>query len=171
MTADKNVIEGRAWVVGDNVDTDLIIAGPYLTIRDIDEQAQHTLEVPLPDFASEVEEGDVIVAGTNFGAGSSREQAPKLLKHLGVGAVVAAGFARIYFRNSINLGLPALESKAASQGIAQGDEVRIELQEGRVHDVTTGETFQAKPYPDFLMGIIQAGGAIPYYKAQVEAEG
>lgn len=165
------IIEGRAWTLGHDIDTDLIIAGPYLTIRDIDEQAQHTLEVPLPEFAEEVEQGDIIVAGRNFGAGSSREQAPKLIKHLGVGAVVAAGFARIYFRNSVNLGLPALESPEAFEEVEQGDEIRIELEEGRIHNETQDASYQAAAYPDFLMGIIKAGGAIPYYKERVQTEG
>lgn len=158
---------GRAFVYGDNVDTDVIIPARYLTTTDEAELARHALEDLDPDFASSVQPGDVVVAGENFGSGSSREHAAVCLKAAGVGAVVASSFARIFFRNAINTGLPIAVSPEAVAGISAGDEVEVDVAAGTVRNVTTGREYVAEPLPDFVMEIVAAGGLIPWVRQRV----
>lgn len=143
-----------------DVDTDQIIASQYLLFPTIDEMKTHTFESLDPDFASKVKPGDFVVAAENFGCGSSREQAPSVLKALGVRAVIAKSFARIFYRNSINIGLPILECAEAAQEIAEGDEVQVDFATGVIADLTTGRQFQAEPFPPFIQNIIDKGGLL-----------
>ena len=142
----------------DNVDTDVIIPARYLNTPDAKELAAHCMEDIDPEFIHKVQKGDIIVGGANFGCGSSREHAPLAIKTAGVSCVIAATFARIFYRNSINIGLPILEFPAASAAIQNGDKVKVDFDTGVITDETTGETFQAQPFPPFIQNIIQAGG-------------
>ena len=142
----------------DNVDTDVIIPARYLNTPDAKELAAHCMEYIDPEFIHKVQKGDIIVGGANFGCGSSREHAPLAIKTAGVSCVIAATFARIFYRNSINIGLPILECPAASAAIQNGDKVKVDFDTGVITDETTGETFQAQPFPPFIQNIIQAGG-------------
>ena len=160
---------GKAWRYGDNVDTDVIIPARYLTTSDPDELARHALEDLDPRFASEVEPGDVVVAGANFGCGSSREHAALALKGAGVEVVVASSFARIFFRNAINMGLPVAASPQAVESIDEGDDVRVDIAAGRVMNVTKGLEFGAEALPEFVLGIVAAGGLIPWVRARTGA--
>ncbi len=157
-------IRGRSWVFADHVDTDLIISGKYLTLRDPEEMAKHAFEAVKPRFASQVRPGDLIVAGKNFGAGSSREEAPALLRRLGVSLVIAGSFARLFFRNSINIGFPVIECEALAGEVMDGDELEADLEEGVVSKVSTGEKFQATKLPEFLLRILKEGGAVEAYR-------
>ena len=152
------MIEGRVWKFGDHINTDLIIPGRCLDDYSKENLAAHVMEDVDPQFAKQVRKGDIIVAGCNFGCGSSREQAPLALKFAGVGAVVAGSFARIFFRNAINIGLPILECPEAADGIAAGDIVEVDFDSGVIRDRTTAKEFKAQPFPEFLQGIIAAGG-------------
>jgi len=157
-------IRGRVWKFGDNVNTDLIIAGKYkLSITDLDELSKHAMEALMPDFALKVKKGDLIVAGRNFGCGSSREQAPLVLKHLGVGAVVAKSFARIFFRNSINLGLPLIELEYVDE-IDDGDILEIDSAEGYVNNLSKDKLYTAKVMPPEILKILSEGGLVSYVK-------
>ena len=142
----------------DNVDTDVIIPARYLNTPDAKELAAHCMEDIDPEFIHKVQKGDIIVGGANFGCGSSREHAPLAIKTAGVSCVIAATFARIFYRNSINIGLPILECPAASAAIQNGDKVKVDFDTGVITDETTGETFQAQAFPPFIQNIIQAGG-------------
>ncbi len=161
----------RAFKFGDDLDTDRIIPARYLNTFDALELARHCMEDEDPSFASRVKPGDVIVAGKNFGCGSSREHAPIAIKAAGVKAVIAPSFARIFFRNAINTGLPILECPAAAEGISEGDQVSIDLAGGRIENVTRGEVYQAQPFPESVRGIISAGGLIPYVRSRLAAGG
>jgi len=155
------MIRGKAWIFGDDVDTDVIIPGRYLRTKDASLWAEHVLEGLDPGFAAKVGKGDVIIAGRNFGSGSSREQAPLALKHAGVAAVVARSFARIFFRNAINVGLPLMEADVDCQ---EGEIVEVDLQEGNVR---VGERcFKGTRLPDFLMEILADGGLVAHRKRQ-----
>ena len=154
----------RAWVFGDDVDTDQIIAGRYLVKRDPQELAKHVMESISPSFAAEVRKGDVIIAGENFGCGSSREQAPVALSAAGVSAIVAESFARIFYRNAINQGLPVLTCKNVHRGFKTGDGVGVDFRRGLVYNLTTREKFKAEPLPQFVLAILRVGGLIPYLK-------
>jgi 3-isopropylmalate/(R)-2-methylmalate dehydratase small subunit len=157
-------IIGRVWKLGDNINTDLIIAGKYkLSITDINELSKHAMETLIPNFAEKVKRGDLIVAGKNFGCGSSREQAPLVLKHLGVGAVIAESFARIFYRNAINIGLPAVECKEASR-IIDGDVLEVNLMEGYIKNLTRSEIYSIKPIPPALLEILAEGGLVNYVR-------
>lgn len=157
-------IKGRVWKFGDDINTDLIIAGKYkLSITDIDELSKHAMEALVPRFAEKVQKGDLIVAGRNFGCGSSREQAPLVLKHIGIGAVIAKSFARIFYRNAINIGLPAIECKESDK-IADGDLLEISLSEGYVKNLTKDEIYEFKPMPPVLLEILLSGGLVNYVK-------
>jgi 3-isopropylmalate/(R)-2-methylmalate dehydratase small subunit len=160
-----SVIRGRAWKFGDNIDTDVIIPFKYKA-RTIDPQelAQHVMEGIDPDFPKKVRPGDVIVAGRNFGCGSSREQAPLAIKAAGIAAVVAESFARIFFRNAINIGLPVLEVKGISGKTDSGDVLEIDLQQGLVRNLSKGSSFKAVPMPDMLVEILKEGGLVDYIK-------
>ncbi len=142
----------------DNVDTDVIIPARYLNTPNAQELAAHCMEDIDPEFIRKVKPGDIIVGGANFGCGSSREHAPLAIKTVGVSCVIAASFARIFYRNSINIGLPILECPAASAAIQAGDKVKVDFDTGIITDETTGETFKAQPFPPFIQNIIKAGG-------------
>ena len=163
-------IQGRTWTYGDNVDTDVIIPARYLNVSTAEELAMHCMEDLDPGFAGAVQPGDVIVAGENFGCGSSREHAPLAIKGAGVSCVVARSFARIFYRNAINVGLPILESPAAAGGAENGHQLDIDLETGRIQNLTTGAVYEAEPYPQFMMDIISAGGLVSYTRQRLEAE-
>ena len=154
----KMTAQGTVFKYGDNVDTDVIIPARYLNIADPKELASHAMEDIDTEFVKNVKPGDIIVANKNFGCGSSREHAPRVLKDNGVACVIAASFARIFYRNAINIGLPRLECPAASEAINEGDVVAINFDTGVITDETTGQTFQAAPFPPFIQKIIKAGG-------------
>lgn len=163
-------IRGKTWKYGDDVNTDVIFPGKYTyTISDPQEMAQHALEDLDPDFIRRVKPGDVIVAGKNFGCGSSREQAATCLKYAGVGAIIAASFARIFYRNAINQGLPALSVPEAAAAIAAGQEVTVDLSAGKI--ISPGGTFSFPPLPEFVMGIMEDGGLIPHVKKSLAGKG
>jgi 3-isopropylmalate/(R)-2-methylmalate dehydratase small subunit len=159
----------KAHKFGDHIDTDQIIPAKYLVTTDERELGMHCMETADPDFVKRVEPGDIIVAGVNFGCGSSREHAPISIKGADVSCVIAKSFARIFFRNSINLGLPLLESPEAVDAIEAGDEIEVDLAMGKIRDVTTEEVFVAKPYEPFMMEIINAGGLVAYTKQKLTA--
>jgi 3-isopropylmalate/(R)-2-methylmalate dehydratase small subunit len=151
------IIQGRAWVLGDNIDTDLIVPGQYL-MASLEEQAKHVFEAIDPTFVNEARRGDIIVAGKNFGCGSSREMAPQVLKHLGIGCILAEDFARIFFRNAIAVGLPALTVKNISGKVENMDEIGVSLDSGRVIIKSKALEFFAAPLPEKMREIIDAGG-------------
>lgn len=155
----------RAWVFGDNVDTDVIAPGRYMKFG-IEEIARHCLESVAPSFSASVEAGDVVVAGRNFGAGSSREQAPAALKHLGVAALVAPSFAGLFYRNALNLGLPALVCSDAGR-IKDGDALRIDPEAGRIEIVNTGTTLACEPIPPHLMQMVRDGGLLAHLEKRL----
>lgn len=149
---------GKVYKYGDNVDTDVIIPARYLNAPSPDELAKHCMEDIDATFAQKVQPGDIIVGGANFGCGSSREHAPIAIRACGVSCVIAPSFARIFYRNAINIGLPILECPAASEAINKGDTVSINFDTGVITDETTGQTFQAAPFPPFIQNIIAKGG-------------
>ena len=158
--------KGHVFKYPDNVDTDVIIPARYLNTQDAKELASHCMEDIDPNFASTVEAGDIVVAGPNFGCGSSREHAPLCIKTSGISVVIAKSFARIFYRNSINIGLPILECPAAADAIAAGDLVSVDFDTGVITDETTGATFQAEPFPPFIQEIIAAGGLMNSIRAR-----
>ncbi len=163
-------MEAKGFVhkYGDNVDTDVIIPARYLNIADKQELATHCMEDIDRSFVQAVKPGDVMVGGLNFGCGSSREHAPMVIKESGISCVIAKTFARIFYRNAINIGLAILECPEASERIEAGDEVQVDFDTGVITDVTKGETFQAEPFPAFIKEIIQAGGLMASIKARAE---
>jgi methanogen homoaconitase small subunit len=158
---DLSMIKGKAWIFGDDVDTDVIIPGKYLRTKDMSLWAKHVMEGLDSQFASRVRKGDVVVAGRNFGSGSSREQAPRALKEAGVAAVVARSFARIFYRNAINVGLPLVEAEVEAKA---GDEVEVDLLSGTVW--VEGRVFRGTKMPDFLLEILQDGGLVAHRRKQ-----
>ena len=152
--------KGKAFRYPDNVDTDVIIPARYLNTSDARELALHCMEDIDREFVKRVQPGDVIVAGWNFGCGSSREHAPLVIKTCGTGCVIAKSFARIFYRNAINIGLPILECEQAAQEIEAGHEVTVDFDTGIITDVTTGKSYQAQPFPPFIQRIIDAGGLL-----------
>ncbi len=162
-------LTGTAWRYGDNVDTDVIIPARYLNVSDPQELAEHCMEDLDEAFAASVQTGDLIVAGTNFGSGSSREHAPIAIKAAGVSCVVAEGFARIFYRNAFNIGLPILECPEAVGGTSSGDRLEVEPESGVIRNLTTGKTFRAQPIPEFMLDIIRAGGLVPYTRERLVA--
>jgi len=158
---------GRAWVFGDNVDTDVMAPGRYMKLP-IEELATHCLESLAPAFAREVQPGDCVVGGRNFGAGSSREQAPQALKQLGVAALIAESYAGLFYRNAINLGLPALVC-AQSRRIRAGDRLRVDPEAGRIENLTTGESLACEPIPGHLMQLVRDGGLVPHLEKLLRA--
>ena len=164
-----NVVRGRAWVFGDNIDTDLLAPGPYMK-KDIVEQATHCLETVAPTFAREVRPGDVVIGGENFGMGSSREQAVQCLRHLGVSAVLALSFARIFYRNALNLGLPALFFTDAGR-VHQGDRLEVDPETGQVRNLTQGTDHGCPPIPGHLLSMIRDGGLMPHLKKRMAKGG
>ena len=149
---------GKVHKYGDNVDTDVIIPARHLNTQDHKELASHCMEDIDKEFVNKVKEGDIMVAGDNFGCGSSREHAPIAIKASGISCVIATTFARIFYRNSINIGLPILECKEASEKIEAGDEVSVDFNTGVITNVTKGETYQALPFPEFIKDIMAKGG-------------
>ncbi len=162
-------MKGKAHTFGDHIDTDQIIPAAYLVTTDPKELAIHCMETADQDFVKRVKDGDVIVGGVNFGCGSSREHAPIAIMGAGVTCVIAKSFARIFFRNSINLGLPVLESPEAADAIEQGDEIDVDLATGTIRNLTTEQVFKAKPFEPFMMDIIEAGGLVEYTKKKLAA--
>ena len=154
----------KVYKYGDNVDTDVIIPARYLNAPDEKSLASHCMEDIDAQFSSTVEPGDIMVAGANFGCGSSREHAPLVLRENGVSCVIASSFARIFYRNAINIGLPILECEAAANGIDAGDEVEVDFDTGVITDVTKGESWQAAAFPPFIQNIIKAGGLLKSLK-------
>lgn len=162
--------QGFVHKYGDNVDTDVIIPARYLNIADKKELATHCMEDIDTSFVKVVKDGDVMVGGYNFGCGSSREHAPMVIKESGISCVIAKTFARIFYRNAINIGLAILECPEASEKIDSGDEVAIDFDTGVITNLTKGETYQANPFPDFIKKIIQAGGLMADIKNRQEAK-
>lgn len=160
-------MKGKAWKFGDDIDTDLILPGRYLVLRDENDLAACAMEGCDPHFAKNVKAGDIIVGGRNFGCGSSREHAPIAIKGAGISAVVAESFARIFYRNSINIGLPLIEIKGISKEVSQGDEIEIQMEKGILKNLTTGKEFKIKELPPFMVKILNEGGLIPYLKNHI----
>ena len=158
------VLEGKVWRYGDNIDTDVIIPARYLNTFDPKELAKHCMVDIDKDFAQKVRPGDIMVVEKNFGCGSSREHAPVAIKACGVPVIIAASFARIFYRNGINVGLPLMEIGDNVERIHAGDKLSVDLSSGKIRDLTTGETFQAPPLPGFIQDIAKAGGLIQYVK-------
>lgn len=158
--------KGKVFRYGDNVDTDVIIPARYLNTSDPKELALHCMEDIDKDFVKNVKPGDIIVAGRNFGCGSSREHAPISIKASGISCVIASTFARIFYRNAINIGLPILECEAAVEGIEAGDEVEVDFDSGIIRNVTKGSTFKAQAFPEFMKKIMAADGLVNYLKSK-----
>ncbi|MBI3078537.1 MAG: 3-isopropylmalate dehydratase small subunit [Deltaproteobacteria bacterium] len=161
--------KGRVWKFGADVDTDVIIPARYLVTTDPKQLAAHCMEPIRPEFAREVKPGDIIVAEKNFGSGSSREHAPIAIKAAGVTCIIARSFARIFYRNSFNMGLPLLECAEAAEAIADGDEVEVDAASGAITDRTTGKAYRARPIPEFMQNLINAGGLMAYVTAKGKA--
>jgi 3-isopropylmalate/(R)-2-methylmalate dehydratase small subunit len=157
-------MKGKAWKFGNNVDTDLIIPARYLNTSDPDELAKYAMMDADPEWVDKMKKGDFIVGGENFGCGSSREHAPIALKAVGVSVVIAKSFARIFYRNAINIGLPILESPEAVREIHEGDIIEVDLAKGEITNTTTKAKYTAQPFPSFMQKIIKAGGLIKYLK-------
>ena len=160
-------LKGKVFKYGENVDTDAIIPARYLNMSEPDQLAAHCMEDIDLDFVKKAEPGDIIVATTNFGCGSSREHAPIAIQASGVSCVIAKTFARIFFRNAINIGLPLLESPEAVDATDAGDTLEVDLEKGEIKNLTKGQTFTAKPYPEFMSELIGAGGLIEYTKKRL----
>ena len=156
--------QGTVFKYPDNVDTDVIIPARYLNTSDAQELAKHCMEDIDTEFVQKVQPGDIMVAGWNFGCGSSREHAPLVIKTCGTGCVIAKSFARIFYRNAINIGLPILECEAAADEIEAGHQVSVDFDTGIITDVTTGKTYQAQPFPPFIQNIISKGGLLASIK-------
>jgi 3-isopropylmalate/(R)-2-methylmalate dehydratase small subunit len=159
-------IKGQAWKFGKDVDTDQIIPARYLNTSDPMELAKHCMEDADPDFVNKLGRGDLIVADKNFGCGSSREHAPISIKAAGVSSVIAKSFARIFYRNAFNMGLPIFESKEAVEGISEGDEIEVEMETGLIRNRTQNKEFQAVPIPPFMQELIDSGGLMEYVKTK-----
>ena len=162
------ILKGRVWKFGRDIDTDAIIPARYLNTSDPDELAKHVMEDADMEFPSKVKKGDIIIADANFGCGSSREHAPLAIKAAGIQAVVAKSFARIFYRNAFNIGLPIFESADASK-IAQGDEIEIDADKGVIKNLTKDEVYEANPIPPFMQELISAGGLIEWTKNRLKA--
>ncbi|MFH1169329.1 MAG: 3-isopropylmalate dehydratase small subunit [Chloroflexota bacterium] len=161
------MLKGKVFKYGADVNTDVIIPARYLNLSDPEELGKHCMEDIDPAFVSRVKPGDIIMATTNFGCGSSREHAPLAIKACGVSCVIASSFARIFFRNGIDIGLPLLECEAAVARTEAGDTLEVDLSRGKIKNLTRGLTFAAKPYPEFMAAIIAAGGLIEYTRQRL----
>ncbi|MBN1977578.1 MAG: 3-isopropylmalate dehydratase small subunit [Anaerolineae bacterium] len=161
---------GKVWKYGENVDTDAIIPARYLNMSLPEELAEHCMEDIDRGFASQVKKGDIIVGGDNFGCGSSREHAPLAIKGAGVSCVIANSFARIFYRNAINIGLPILECAEAVAETEKGDELTVDLTVGTITNARTGKTYRTSPLPEFVMQIVAAGGLVPYTRERLQAK-
>ena len=160
-------ITGRAWVFGNNIDTDQIIQGQYLTLLNYAEMAKHTFEIPRPVFPSKVKKNDIVIAGRNFGGGSSREEAPKVLLQSGIGCVVAESFARIFYRNGFNVGLPLLIIPNVAKLVADGEVITVDICEGSLVVRSSGDLLHGKPLPARMINLLKEGGAVAWYKQTV----
>ena len=160
--------KGKVWIFGDDINTDLIIPGKYLELIDPEEMAQHAMEGIDPEFPKKIQEGDIIIGGTNFGCGSSREHAPLALKYAGISAVIAESFARIYYRNSINIGLPALECPGATDAVKEGDTIEVDIAVGTVKIHRTDAELSFIPLPDFMLKILNDGGLVTYIRNHMD---
>ncbi len=159
------MLKGKVFKFGDDIDTDIIVPATYLSTFDEKQLAKHCMEYTNPEFYDEVKPGDIVVAGKNFGCGSSREHAPIAIKGCGVSIVIAKSFARIFYRNALNIGLYILECPDAVDGINQGNEVSVDVDTGVITNVTSGATYKAQPFPKFIQNIIECGGLINAIKA------
>jgi 3-isopropylmalate/(R)-2-methylmalate dehydratase small subunit len=162
-------IKGTAHKFGDHVDTDQIISAKYLVTTDAKELGKHCMESADETFSTKAKPGDVLVAGINFGCGSSREHAPLSIKGLGLSVIIAESFARIFFRNCINIGMPIIESPQAAKEITPGDQLEVDLEKGQVKNLTQNKTYQVAPFPEFMQQIINAGGLMNYVKKRLAA--
>jgi 3-isopropylmalate/(R)-2-methylmalate dehydratase small subunit len=162
------ILKGKTWKFGDNIDTDAIIPARYLNTSDPKELAKHVMEDADKNFVSKVKAGDLIIAGANFGCGSSREHAPIAIKAADIQAVVAKSFARIFYRNAFNIGLPIFESEEASEKIKEGDEIEIDADKGKIRNLTKGEEYTAKSIPPFMQELISAGGLIEWTRKRIK---
>ncbi len=162
-------IVGKAWKFGPNINTDGIIPARYLNISDPTELAKHCMEDQDPQFVKKIERGDIIVADTNFGCGSSREHAPMAIKAAGISCVVAKSFARIFYRNAFNMGLAILESAEAADGIAEGDRIQVDMATGKIQNLSTGMEFQADPMPDFMIELLNDGGLMNHVMKKIRS--
>lgn len=160
-------MSSKAWKVGNNIDTDLIIAARYLNDASDENMRAHCMEDVIPDYTNTIAPGDVLVAGSNFGCGSSREHAPIAIKVAGTKCVIAESFARIFYRNAINIGLPIIESPEAVRAIDQGDELDVDLENGVITNLTKNETYHFEKFPEFIQHIVEAGNLLNYVKAKV----
>lgn len=167
MSRDLSNITGRAWVFGNNVNTDQIIQGQYLTLLNYSKMAKHAFEIPRPIFASKVKKNDIVVGGRNFGGGSSREEAPRVLFELGVGCIVAESFARIFYRNSFNLGLPLLIVPNVGKLVEDGETVTVNLLDGTIRIREKGDVLHGKPLPKRMLSLLEAGGAVEWFKQRM----
>jgi 3-isopropylmalate/(R)-2-methylmalate dehydratase small subunit len=156
--------QGRVWKFGSDIDTDAIIPARYLNLVDPIELGKHAMEEERPDFVKEVKSGDILVAGKNFGCGSSREHAPLALKVAGISCIIAKSFARIFYRNGFNQGVPLVESPEAAETIQEGDQIRVDLRTGEIENISQGRTFRAKPIPSFMQELIDDGGLVPHLR-------
>ncbi len=159
-------LKGKAWKFGEDVDTDAIIPAIYLNTTDPEEMAAHCMEVIDPDFPNKVAPGDIIVADKNFGCGSSREHAPIAIKAAGISCVIAKSFARIFYRNAINIGLPILECEEAALKVSEGDQLEVDLASGAIANLTKSEIYKARPFPEFMQRLIATGGLMKYVMAR-----
>jgi 3-isopropylmalate/(R)-2-methylmalate dehydratase small subunit len=157
-------ITGKAWKYGDNINTDYMLPGRYMELTDPIEMAKHAMEGIDPKFVPNVRKGDIVIAGTNFGCGSSREHSPLALKYAGIGCIIAESYARIFYRNAINVGLPALECLNITKAVEQGDLLDLDLSEGTVFNITRGTELKFIPLPSFMLEVLNAGGLVPYLK-------
>ncbi|OEF95655.1 3-isopropylmalate dehydratase small subunit [Desulfuribacillus alkaliarsenatis] len=164
-------LTGKTWKFGHDIDTDLIIPARYLNTSDPKELAKHCMEDADPTFAGKVSPGEIMIGGKNFGCGSSREHAPIAIKEAGITVVIAESFARIFYRNAINIGLPILESPEAAKEIQERDEVEVDLDKGIIYNKTQDKTYEVPPFPPFIQEIINAGGLVNYVKKKVNANG
>jgi 3-isopropylmalate/(R)-2-methylmalate dehydratase small subunit len=159
-------LQGKVWKFGKNIDTDLIIAARYLNTSEPSELAKHIMEDADPEFVNKMNEGDIIVAGENFGCGSSREHAPIALKSAGISAVIAPTFARIFYRNAFNMGLPIFELPQADE-INEGDTIKIDMAKGEIINITQAKTYKFTPIPEFMQKLVDAGGLIEFAKQEI----
>jgi 3-isopropylmalate/(R)-2-methylmalate dehydratase small subunit len=161
------MIKGKAHKFGDHIDTDQIISAKYLITTDAKELGKHCMESADEDFPKKAKPGDVLIAGVNFGCGSSREHAPLAIKGVGLSVIIAESFARIFFRNCINIGMPIIEQPQAAKEIKAGDQVEVDLEKGQIKNLTQNRTYQAAPFPPFMQAIVDAGGLMPYVKKRL----
>jgi len=161
------ILRGNAWKLGHDIDTDLIIAARYLNSSEPEHLAAHCLEDLIPKLSEKIKPGDILVAGRNFGCGSSREHAPVAIKHAGFSCVIAENYARIFYRNAINIGLPIIVAPDASRLITEGDSLEVDPGNGMIKNLTTGEQYNGEPFPAFMQEILEKGGVVPYIAEKV----